>query len=628
MIGLERVGERVLLLGNEAIARGAVEAGVQVATSYPGTPSSEILETIASVSGKLGIHSEWSTNEKVAFEVAIGAAISGVRAITSMKHVGVNWAADPLFSINQTGVIGGLVLVIADDPGAYASQNEQDSRYYALATELPMLEPSDVQEAKEMTAKAFDISEEIELPVMLRSTARICHSRADVTLGPIRTERRQGKFNKDPMRWVMMAGRSRPRHKWLHDRLPRVQEIVEAFPFNRLEIGGNELGIVASGISYIYVKEAVKKLGLAGRVSVLKVATYPIPRAQVKELVHSVNTVLVFEEVEPIIEQYVKTVAYDERRQVEIKGRLTGDVQRQWDLNVDLVIESLCRVMNIRVEQGLTDRETLVKKAIELAPPRILALCAGCPHAATYYALKRAVYKLAKGPAIYSGDIGCYTLGANIPVDMQDTNYCMGASIGVGCGFAQAGVKQPIVATIGDSTFLHAGIPGLINAVYNQARLTVVVFDNRATAMTGFQPHPGTGITATGERTKEVLIEDVARACGAGFVEVVDPHQLDRAIAVMHRGLTYDGVSVIVSRAQCVRDVLREARRKGETTQLYDVDSEKCNGCKVCISMFGCPALTWNGENKIVEIDHVLCAGCGVCVQVCPLKAIEPAGAE
>jgi indolepyruvate ferredoxin oxidoreductase alpha subunit len=628
VIGQERVGERVLLLGNEAIARGAVEAGVQVATSYPGTPSSEILEAIASVGRKLGIYAEWSTNEKVAFEVAIGAAISGVRAISSMKHVGVNWAADPLFSINQTGAVGGLVLVTADDPGAYASQNEQDNRYYALASELPMLEPADVQEAKDMTVKAFDISEELELPVMLRPTARICHSRADVTLGPIRKERRQAKFNKDPMRWVMMAGRSRPRHKWLHDRLPHVQDIAEKLTFNRLEMGGNELGIIASGVSYVYVKEAVRDLKLEDRVSVLKVATYPLPLGLVTKILDSVSSVLIFEEVEPIIEQYVKTVAYDERNHVKIMGRLTGDVQRQWDLNVDLITESLSRVMNIRYEQVPAERERLVKKAVETAPPRILALCAGCPHAATYYALKRAVYKLAKGPAIYSGDIGCYTLGANDPVDMQDTNYCMGASIGVGCGFSQAGVRETIVATIGDSTFLHAGIPALINAVYNQARLTVVVFDNRATAMTGFQPHPGTGITALGEKSREILIEDVARACGAGLVEVIDPHQLDNAIAVMHKGLAYEGVSVIISRGQCVRDVLREARRKGEKTQLYDVDWKRCNGCKVCISMFGCPALIWREDSKAVEIDHVLCAGCGVCAQVCPLKAIHPARAE
>jgi len=628
VVGLDKVGERVLLLGNEAVARGAVEAGVQVATSYPGTPSSEILEAIASVSRDLGIYSEWSTNEKVAFEVAIGAAISGVRAISSMKHVGVNWAADPLFSINQTGVIGGLILVTADDPGAYASQNEQDNRFYALASELLMLEPADVQEAKDMTAKAFDISEELELPVMLRLTSRICHARADVTLGPIRKERRQAKFNKDPKRWVMMAGRSRPRHKWLHDRLPHMQEIVESLPFNKLEIGGNELGIIASGVSYSYVKEAVSKLKLGNRVSILKVATYPIPKGAISKLLSSVATVLVFEEVEPIIERYVKTVAFDQGRHVEIKGRLTGEVERQWDLNVDLVIDSLSRVISVRNEPVPAERQRLVEEAIKAAPPRLLALCAGCPHAATYYALKRAVYKLAKGPAIYSGDIGCYTLGANVPIDMQDTNYCMGASIGVGCGFSQAGVKEPIVATIGDSTFLHAGIPALINAVYNRAHLTVVVFDNRATAMTGFQPHPGTGITATGNKTKEILIEEVARACGASFVEVVDPHRLEEAIAVMRKGLGYEGVSVIVSRGHCIRDVLREARRKGVATEQYEVDWQKCNGCKVCISMFGCPALTWRNEEKRAEVDHILCAGCGVCAQVCPLKAIHPAGVQ
>jgi indolepyruvate ferredoxin oxidoreductase alpha subunit len=410
--------------------------------------------------------------------------------------------------------------------------------------------------------------------------------------------------------------------------LPHVEDIVETLSFNRLEVGGNELGIVASGVSYLYVKEALRKLKLEDRVSVLKVATYPIPRASVRRLLDSVSTILVFEEVEPIIEQYVKTVAFDQRKNVKIKGRLTGDVERQWDLNVDVVIDSLSQVLSVRNEPVPIERQLLVKKAAEIAPPRPLALCAGCPHAATYYGLKRAVYKLAKGRAIYSGDIGCYTLGANAPVDMQDTNYCMGASIGVGCGFSQAGVKEPIVATIGDSTFLHAGIPALINAVYNRAHLTVVVFDNRATAMTGFQPHPGTGVTAIGERTREVQIEDVAKACGAGFVEVVDPNNLEDTIAVMRNGLSYDGVSVIVSRGQCVRDVLRVARKKGEATHLYAVDWKECNGCKVCINMFGCPALIWKSDQKKVEIDEVLCAGCGVCAQVCPLKAVHPAGAQ
>jgi indolepyruvate ferredoxin oxidoreductase alpha subunit len=628
VIALERLGERVLLLGNEAIARGAVEGGVQVATSYPGTPASEILETIAMVSSRLGIHVEWSTNEKVAFEVAIGAAISGVRALSSMKHVGVNWAADPLFTVNQTGVTGGLVLVTADDPGAYASQNEQDSRHYALASEIPMLEPADIQEAKDMTVNAFDISEKLELPIMVRPTTRICHSRADVVLGPIRMERRRGAFKKDPMRWVMMAGRSRQRHKWLHDKLPQVQDLLEKLEFNRLEMNGDELGIIASGVSYGYVKEAARKLDVQERISVLKAGTYPLPRASISKLVGSVEKVLVLEEVDPIIEQHVKAIAHEERSNVDIRGRLTGDVQRQWDLNVDLVAESLARVMKIKYEHISAEREVLVKRAVETAPERSLVLCAGCPHAATYYALKRAVFRVAKGPAIYSGDIGCYTLGANLPIDMQDTNYCMGASIGVGCGFYQAGVEEHIVATIGDSTFIHAGIPALINAVHSQARLTVVVFDNRVTAMTGFQPHPGTGVTASGKKTREIRIEDLAKACGVDFVEVVDPYRPGDAISAVERALRYDGVSVVISRRQCIREALREARREGLSIQSYNVDREKCNGCKVCISMFGCPAIAWNEDTEVAEIDHVLCTGCGVCAQVCPLRAIHPARAE
>ncbi|MFQ5761392.1 MAG: indolepyruvate ferredoxin oxidoreductase subunit alpha [Candidatus Bathyarchaeia archaeon] len=614
-------GSRVLMLGNEAMARGAIEAGVQLATSYPGTPSSEILGSIAEVAKELGIHAEWSTNEKVAFETAIGGAIAGLRSLCSMKHVGVNWAADPLMAVNQTGVEGGLVLIATDDTGGYASQNEQDTRYYAMMAELPMLEPSDVPEAKEMVKTAFDVSEKLNLVVMMRPTIRVCHGRADVTLDPLQSLSRQGKFVKDPGRWFMSAWRCRARHKLLHEKQSEIQQWADATPFNKLNIAGDSVGIIASGATYTYVMDALTRLNAQDRVSTLKIGTHPIPRVHVRRLLENTRRVIVFEEVEPIVEQQVKTIAYDHRFDVEILGKLSGDVQREWDLDPAAVKSTLARTLGLRRATADPTWESMVKTAEEMAPERFMLMCAGCPHTATFAALKRALM-FSRGKAIYSGDIGCYTLGVSDPVNAQDTNYCMGASIGVGCGFAHANVEEPVVATIGDSTFIHAGLPALINATYNNARMLVVILDNTATAMTGFQPHPGTGITATNDEVRGVRIEELAHACGADFVEVVDPFNFKESVAVMEKALKHPRLAVVISRRECMLITQRKTRSKGEATATYSVDMEACNGCKVCIS-FGCPAIVWTGEKA--EINETLCNGCGVCAQICPLRVIHPA---
>ena len=628
IIARDRPRGRVLLLGNEAVARGAIEAGVQVATSYAGTPASEILSTIALVADRFGIHAEWSTNEMVAFETAAGAAVAGLRAMASMKSVGLNWCMDPLMAVNQSGVRGGLVVVVADDPGAYSSQNEQDTRRYSRMTELLMLEPSDAAEAKEVVIKAFDISERLELPVLVRLVNRICHSRADVTLGPIKRERRKGEFKRD-RRWVMIASSSPERHKWLHQQQWKIQKIAEESPLNRLEREGSELGIIAAGATYTYVKDALRCLGLTEKVSVLKVGTYPLPRNAVLQLLDRVNTILVFEEVEPVVEEQVKVIAFDGDKKCTIRGKLTRDVQREKDLNVDAVADSIAHVMGVKYGALTLEEEAAVEESLKITPPRRLLMCPGCPHTATFYIIKQAGRRVAKGKIIYSGDIGCYALGFYaFEPPRQDTQFCMGASIGVGCGLAHSGVEDAVVATIGDSTFIHAGIPPLINAVYNDARMVVVIFDNGTTAMTGFQPHPGTGVRATGDETRKLNIEDMVKACGGDYVRVIDPYNIEESIKAVTEAMRYTRVSVIVSRRLCMLEWLRRARREGIKIESYQVDPEVCTGCKLCINEFGCPAITFDKESKVAVIDDVLCNGCGVCVHVCPVKAIHKRSEE
>lgn len=623
MIAKDKPGERGLLLGNEAVARGAIEAGVQVATSYPGTPASEILSTIALVADRFGIHAEWSTNEKVAFETAAGAAIAGVRAMASMKHVGMNLIMDPIMAVNQSGVSGGLVVITAGDPGAYSSQNEQDNRYYSMMTELLMLEPSDVAEAKEVVIEAFDISEKLQLPVLVRLVNRICHSRADITLGPIRRGSRKGVFKRS-RRWVMIAGSSPERHKWLHQQGKKIQKIAEEHPLNRLEGEGGELGIIAAGVTYTYVKDALRRLRLTDKVSVLKVGTYPLPKSRIVQLLNRVNTVLLFEEVEPVVEQQVKGIAFEGGKRCIIRGKLTGDVQRERDLNVDAVANSIARVIEVEHQPLTPERKAVVNESLSIAPQRRLVMCPGCPHTATYFIIHQAGRKAVKGKIIYSGDIGCYSLGFYaFEPSRQDTQFCMGASIGIGCGLAHSKVEDVVVATIGDSTFIHAGIPALINAVYNNAPMVVIIFDNGTTAMTGFQPHPGTGVRATGEKAKKVSIEEIVRACGVKNVKVIDPYNIKESINVVEEAMKYSGTSVIISRRPCRLDWLRSARSKEIKMELYEVDPEDCTGCMICIKDFGCPAITFDGEKKVAVINNVLCNGCGVCAQVCPIEAIH-----
>ena len=623
ILALDSPGRRVLMLGNLAIARGAIEAGVRVAASYPGTPSSEIMGSLCQVAPQLGIHAEWSTNEKVAYEVAFAASLSGLRSLVSCKHLGVNWISDALLVSAYTGVNGGLVLVVADDVQPYSSQNAEDTRYYAKLAKIPCLEPSNVQEAKDIMRHAFELSEAVQLPVMVRVTTRISHSRGDVRLGPIPKPNKTGHFERDPERYVTIAPNARRRHPWLNRQYERAAELAEGFPLNKLELkGGAKVGVIACGLSYEYVKEAVKILNADEKVSVLKIATSnPLPSKLIERFLNAVDDALVVEEIEPVVETGVRAIAQIHRIDIPIFGRLTGDMPKEFELTPSIVVKAISKMLGVEASPSPLSGD--VEEVKKLAFRRIPFLCAGCPHRASYYAIKRALKLVRKG-GIVTGDRGCYNQGVHPPLKAIDTCVCMGASISMACGFYKAGVDEPVVAVIGDSTFFHAGIPPLINAVVNKAKITVVVLDNGWTAMTGFQPDPSTGLTATGEPTKTLKVEDIVTACGVEFVKVVDPYDVKEAVNAMIEAINYPEVSVVVFRHACALQELRERRRLGIKPVRYFVDQEACTDCRVCLTQLGCPAMIVEGGR--VAIDPYGCVGCGVCAQVCPVGAIKREG--
>ena len=613
------------MLGNEAIARGAIEAGVQVATAYPGTPSSEILETLASVAKELGIYAEWSTNEKVAFEAAFAASLSGLRAMASMKHVGVNVAHDPLMSASYIGARGGFVLISADDPWAWSSQVEQDNRFIAEQGYLPILEPSSVEEAKNMVVDAFALSEEFGHPFVVRSVTRIGHARSDITLGEISKERRKGYFEKDRQRLVLTPAGARYNRPRMIKRFEEIGKRVNTLSYNQLKLAdGAKLGVIASGLSYSYIQEAIKWLGLEDKISVLKIGTpHPLPKELVVKLLSSVPEALVIEELEPFVELHVKAIAQEAGITVKIHGKDLLPVIGE--LSTSKVTEAIAQLTGSKLPVNFREIEKLGGETAPLLPMRPPTMCPGCPHRASLYAIKTAARKVARDYGkdvvpIYPGDIGCYTLGNLPPLESVDVNMCMGASFGMANGFARA-VDVPIIAHLGDSTFFHAGIPPLINAVYNKANITMVVLDNSATAMTGFQPHPGTGYTATGDETAKLKPEDIARACGVKFVEVIDPFDLKTATSTIEKAIRFEGPSLIVSRSLCTMIELREKRKRREKVIPYHIDQDKCNEkCEACIKLLGCPAIIKEDGKTI--IDSSLCTGCGLCAQICPYKAI------
>lgn len=610
-------GDRQLLLGNEAIVRGALEAGVALAATYPGTPSSEIGDRFYQISQETDLYFEYSTNEKVALEVAAGAAASGLRVMCSMKHVGVNVAADTLMTLAYSGVKGGLVLVSADDPSMFSSQNEQDNRYYAKFSGLPMLEPASPQEAKEMTLYGFELSEKLGLPVILRTTTRINHSRGVVTLGEIGPRSRQGHFVKNPFRYVMVPAVARQAHVILLEQQAQAAQEAETCGLNRVE-GSGPWGIVTSGVCYSYVVDAIADLDLHNRVSLLKLGfTHPLPSRLIQDFLKRVEKVLVVEELEPILEEGVRALAADLEHPPQIRGKGPGLFSRLYEYHPGLVRQVMATYFQVPYEPPVPlDPAKLLGQPLPERPPN---LCPGCSHRATYYAVKIAL-RDAGVEGIFPTDIGCYTLGLLPPLSVADYLLCMGSSVSTAAGISRA-TGQKVIAFIGDSTFYHSGMAGLVNAVHNHHDFLLIILDNGTTAMTGHQPHPGVQPAPPGYGGQSVDIQGVAKALGVEKLQVVNPLQYRLTLAAVKDALQETGLRVIISRAPCVLYLQRLGTRKRAKTFVV---GPECQDCRHCLDYFGCPALhpPLEGEGPLV-IDEGLCAGCGFCLQLCGKRAIR-----
>lgn len=578
-----------ILSGNEAIARGAYEAGVRVASSYPGTPSTEILENIILYKN---IDASWAPNEKVALEVAMGASFGGGRALATMKHVGVNVAADPLFTLSYTGVKGGLVLVTADDPELHSSQNEQDNRNYAKFAKMPMLEPADSQECLDFTKLAFDISETFDSPVLLRTTTRISHSKSvTITSDPVATLP-EPKLERNASKYVMLPGNARVRHKIVEERLLKLSEYAETLDINRVEMRDESIGVITSGISYQYVREALP------HASVLKLGmVYPLPFQSIREFAGKVKNLYVVEELDPFIEEQIKAsgIMAVGKEILPICGELTpGRVQDSFKI--------------ARPEA----------RTIEQLPARPPNMCPGCPHRPVFYAL----HKLG---AYVTGDIGCYTLGFMPPLSAMDTCICMGASIGNASGITKVlspDEKKKVVAVIGDSTFLHSGMTALLDMVYNNSSATVILLDNRITAMTGRQENPASGFTLMGQESFQVDFTELVKALGVRNVRTVDPYDFEETLKTITEEMDRSEPSVIITSRPCVLIKKPGIFKRGEP---QTVDPEICSGCKACVKI-GCPAIIWqtgNGSKGKACIDPLFCSGCEVCAQLCKFLAIK-----
>lgn len=574
-----------IMLGNEAVARGAYEAGVTVAAAYPGTPSTEITENISKYDE---IYSEWSPNEKVALEVAIGASYGGARAICSMKHVGLNVAADPLFTCSYTGVNGGLVIMVADDPGMHSSQNEQDSRFYARASKVPMLEPSDSQECKDFVKKAFEISENFDSPVIVRLSTRIAHSQSVVELGE-KEDYKLKDYNKNFGKYVMMPAMARLRHVEVEKRMAALREFSNESPLNRIEWGNRDIGVITSGIAYQYAREAF------GDVSFLKIGmVYPLPEKLIEEFAAGVKELYVVEELEPFFENQIKKMG------IKVKGKEYLSVMGE--LSSSIIKD---KMLGIKTE--------ITKKIDENVPVRPPVMCPGCPHRGMFYVLKKLKLQV-------SGDIGCYTLGALPPTEAMDTCVCMGASIGVAHGMEKARgaeFRKKTVAVLGDSTFIHSGITGLIDVVYNKGCSTVIILDNSITGMTGHQHNPTTGYTIKGEPTKQVDLVKLANAVGIDRVRVADPFDIKEFEKVVKEETEADEPSVIISQRPCA--LLKQVKFEGPLM----INKDKCTKCKRCLTV-GCPAIVDKGDH--IEVNEALCVGCRLCTKVCNFQAFEKAG--
>jgi len=594
------------MLGNEAMARGLLENGCAMATSYPGTPASEILASLAAMRSaeQVDMHVQWAVNEKVAFEIAYAGAMSGLRTAVSMKQVGLNVASDPLMSAAYMGTKGGFVVISADDPGPHSSQTEQDSRMMAMMAKIPVLDPDSPQQAKAMVALAFDLSEAFEIPVMLRPTTRVCHARQDVPLDTLQTGRRQPVFERDPGRW---AATPKFRHH-LHGELERKLAAIAAYEATApVQLNPHVSGpqaVVASGVALAHTVEVMRDLGLWDMLPLYQVRQpYPLHTDFIARLEDAHSSILVIEETTGMIEMQLG----DRRR---VAGKISGAVPRVGELSPEAVEEILCRFSG---------------QSCTVVPPPSVAgrrptLCAGCPHRASFFAIKKAAPR-----AIYTSDIGCYTLGLNLGA--VDTVLCMGAAISQAAGFYHAfkneAKPREVVATIGDSTFFHAGLPALVDAVAQRVKMVLVILDNHTTAMTGNQPTPESGRGACGEALHAVDMEKLVRGCGVDFVRVADPYRTEALIRVIKEALAHSreaaAPAVVISRAPCLID---KQATLAKTTGAPPTVGDACDGCGYCLQQFECPAILMAEDESHVTIDPVLCSGCGVCGQVCPKHAI------
>jgi indolepyruvate ferredoxin oxidoreductase, alpha subunit len=606
-------GQRLFMLGNQALARGALEAGIRVAAGYPGTPSTEIMDTLVEVARDFNLYAEWSVNEKVAFQIALAASLCGVRALSVMKHIGVNVAHDALAMASYVGVRGGLVLISADDPGQWSSQSEQDNRFIAEQTYVPVLEPSSPQEAKDMLVQAFQLSEKFGHPFMIRSVTRVGHAREGVTLGEIPQHSTIATFEKNVEKLVSSPANFRKNRKLMVGRMAKIKSIVDTLPFNQLKVNtGSSLGIIASGNTYSYVMEAVHMLGIANKIAVLKIGmTYPLPEQLIQSLLKAVPEVLVVEELEPITEEHVRAIAQKNSIAVKIYGKellpLIGE------LSVRKVLEPIVKLLNIPLPVDFAFSDRLAREAEPLLPSRPPTLCAGCPHRASLFAINEACKQIQQKTGvepIRPSDIGCYCLGATPPLNSDDVATCMGSGFDLSNGLARV-LQSPIVGHMGDSTFFHSGIQPLINAVFNNTKMTMIILDNLTTAMTGSQPNPGVGYNASSLTAPQIHPEAIAKASGVKFVRVVDLFDLKRVVSVLVKAIQFEGPSFVVLRSPCSILDQREKRARGEKVVPYRVEQTQCIADSPPFCTAGCPLNVdvrgYVGYAKEGRYDESLC---------------------
>lgn len=608
-----KANQKVFILGNEGIVRGALESGIGLAATYPGTPSSEIGATFAEISKDAGVYFEFSTNEKVAMEVASGAALSGVRSMAFFKHFGLNVACESVFPMAYLGVKAGMVIVVTDDPQGWSSgQSEEDSRFFARIAHLPMLEPADAQECKDYTKKAFELSEKFGVPVFLRTTTRVSHMRSVVKLGEIAKGKTKGSFVKDIVyrNWPPQIIET---HKELHKKMDKWKDVSEKSNLNVIinEKIKSNIGIITSGVSYNYVMEVLNDMGI--ELPILKLGfTYPLPDEMIKSFIKKYKKVIVLEELEPIIEEHVNLLAKDINPNLTIHGK--DHFSCAGEYREEMIVEAFTKILGKKYNFDLEAHKKSFAKVN--VPKRNPVLCAGCPHRATFYAVKQATKGM---DIVFGGDVGCYLLGIHKPYQVEDFIISMGASQGVTHGIRKS-TEQKTISFIGDSTFFHSGMPGLLNSVYNDSNTLTIILDNRITAMTGHQPDAGMGMNANGP-AKEVSLEEVVKALGIENIRVVDPININLMISTIKEFLGKDKASVIIAKRECQLLAVKRKARQGIKTAKFEIDQNVCKKVGACLDDFGCPAIY--KENGAYKIDKNICTGCSTCAQICPNKAIH-----